>query len=205
MNKSILTLLICGGLIFSTLAAGQTVQAQGFSFPAQMNKSFNPLHIEPGGISRLEVTVYNPNAFALTDATWTDNLVFIQPGIAIANPPNVSNTCGGTVTAIPGGTLLALSGGTVPMQTSATPGSCTVSVDVTSTTFGNMINTIPAGTLNSNGSGGTITNTTPASATLHVGAITPPSINKTFTPNTMLVGQTSQLTIRIRNNDLDTS
>ena len=102
MNKSIFTLLVCGGLIFSTFAPGQSVQAQGFSFPAQMNKSFDPLHIEPAGISRLEVTVYNPNSFDLTNASWTDNLVSIQPGISIASPPNVSNTCGGTVTATPG-------------------------------------------------------------------------------------------------------
>jgi LPXTG-site transpeptidase (sortase) family protein len=202
MNKSIFTLLVCGGLIFSTLTMGQSVQAQGFSFPAQINKSFDPLHIAPGGIARLAVTVYNPNAFELTNASWTDNLVSVQPGIRIANPPNVSNTCGGSVTAAPGATVLSLSGGTVPRQTGATPGFCTVSVDVTSTTFGNLINTIPIGTLKSSGGEGTVTNTTPASATLHVGAISPPSINKTFSPNTILVGQTSQLTIRIRNNDL---
>jgi LPXTG-site transpeptidase (sortase) family protein len=76
-------------------------------------------------------------------------------------------------------------------------------VDVTSTTPGNQINTIPAGALSSNAGSVSVSNTTPASATLHVGAINPPSINKTFSPNTMLVGQTSQLTIRIRNNDLN--
>jgi LPXTG-site transpeptidase (sortase) family protein len=202
MNKSIFTLLICGGLIFSTLTMGQSVQAQGISFPAQINKSFTPLAIQPGARARLQVTVFNPNTFDLTSASWTDNLVSIQPGITIAGSPNLSNTCGGNITAAPGGTVLSLSGGTVPRQTDASPGSCTVSVDVTSTTFGNLINTIPANTLRSNGGDGTVTNTTPASATLHVGALRPPSINKTFSPNTMLVGQTSQLTIRIRNNDL---
>ena len=75
-------------------------------------------------------------------------------------------------------------------------------MDVTSTTPGNQINTIPANTLKSTGGNGTVTNTTPASATLHVGAFNQPSINKTFSPNTILVGQTSQLTVRIRNNDL---
>lgn len=203
MNKSIFSILVCGGLIFSMLSTGQIVKAQGFSFPAQMNKSFTPLHIEPGGISRLQVTVFNPNAFDLTNASWTDNLVSIQPGIRIANPANVSNTCGGTVTAVPGGTVLSLNGGTVPKQVGATPGACTVGVDVTSSTSGNQINTIPAGTLSSTGGNGTVTNTTPASATLHVGEIMAPSISKSFSPNTMLVGQTSQLTIRIRNNDPD--
>src|SRR5512141_3136789 len=132
MNKSIFTLLVCGGLILSTFAPKQSVQAQGFSFPAQMNKSFAPLHIEPAGISRLEVTVYNPNSFDLTSASWTDNLVSIQPGISIANPPNISNTCGGSVTAAPGSTTLSLTGGTVAPQVGATPGSCTVAIDVSS-------------------------------------------------------------------------
>ena len=115
---------------------------------------------------------------------------------------NLTNTCGGTVTAPAGGTLLSLSGGTVPPQVGVTPGSCTVSVDVTSTTPGNLINTIPAGGLTGTGGGGTITNTTPASATLRVDAILPPQIDKSFDPNTMWVGEVSQLTISIRNTDL---
>ncbi len=203
MNKSILSLLICGGLIFSTLV-GQAVQAQGFSFPAEMNKSFSPISIGSVQTSRLRVTVYNPNAFDLTNAGWTDNMAAVQPGISIANPINLSNTCGGTVSAVPGGTTLSLSNGTVPGQSGGVPGSCTVAVDVTSTTPGNLINTIPAGALTSTGGGETVSNTTPASATLHVGGIRSPSVNKSFSPNTILVGQTSQIAIRIRNNDPST-
>ena len=205
MNKSIFSLLVIGGLILSMFAGGQAVQALQLSFRAQMNKSFTPFTIEPGGISRLAVTIYNPNEFDLTNAAWTDNLASIQPGIFIANPANISNTCGGSVSASPGGTTLSLSGGTVPRQVGATPGSCTVSVDVTSTTMGNIINTIPAGALSSNGGGGTVTNTFPASATLHVDVVNSPTLSKSFSPNTMLVGQISQLTIRIRNNDFDTA
>jgi len=205
MNKSIFSLLVCGGLIFSAFATPQHVKAQGFFFPAEVNKSFMPLSIDPGGISRLMVSIYNPNAFDLTNASWTDNLDGVQPGILIANSPNVSNTCGGSVQAAPGGTVLSLSGGTVPSQVGSTPGSCTVSVDVTSITPFNKINTIPAGALKSTGGGQTITNTSPASATLHVGIIQGPSISKSFSPNTVLVGQTSQLTIRIRNNNFDSA
>src|SRR5215208_7253919 len=116
MKKSIFSLLILGVLVLSTFAVGQTAEAQGFSFPAEMNKSFNPLSIKPAGISRLQVTIFNPNPFELTNAAWTDNLSGVQPGIRIANPPEVSNTCGGTVTAAPGATTLSLSGGTVPPQ-----------------------------------------------------------------------------------------
>lgn len=203
MHKSIFSLLVRGGLIFSIAISGGYANAQGFSYPAEMNKSFTPFSIDPGGISRLEVTIFNPNTFALTNASWTDNLVGVQPGMFIANPANVENTCGGTVSAVPGGTTLSLSGGTVPEQIGPDPGSCTVFVDVTSFTPGNLINTIPSGSLSSTGTQGPVTNTTPASATLHVDLVQAPSLSKSFAPNTMLVGQTSQLTIRIRNNDLD--
>ena len=203
MNQSIFSLLVRGGLIFSIVMMGQSVKAQGFSYPAEMNKSFTPLSIEPGGRSRLEVTIFNPNSFELTNASWTDNLTAVQPGMMIANPANIANTCDGTVSAAPGGTRLSLSGGTVPEQVGSDPGSCTVSVDVTSFTPGNLINTIPIGALASTGSQGPVTNTTPASATLHVDIVEAPSLSKSFSPNTVLVGQTSRLTIRIRNNDLD--
>ena len=202
MNRSTLALLVIGGLIFSTVFTGQIVKAQGLSFPAEINKSFSPISIPSGGTARLSVTIYNPNVFALTNASWNDNLIGVQPGLSIESPPNVSNTCGGSVTATVGATNFSLSGGTVPAQ-GAAPGSCTVSVDVTSTTPGNLINTIPARELTSTGGGVQITNTTPASATLRVGIIQAPTLNKSFNPNTTWVGQTSQLTIRIRNNDLN--
>jgi uncharacterized repeat protein (TIGR01451 family) len=205
MNRSILSLLLVGVLILSISVPGQTVQAQGISFPAEMNKSFSPISILPGGISRLSVTIFNPNVFQLTNASWTDNLIGVQPGLSIDSPVNLTNTCGGAVTAVVGATTLSLNGGTVPAQVGTTPGSCTVSVDVTSTTSGNLINTIPAGALSSTGGGGTVTNTTPASATLRVGSVQAPSVSKSFSPNTILIGETSRLTIRIRNNDLLTA
>ena len=106
----------------------QNAYAQGLSFPAEINKSFTPISIPAGGISRLMVTIYNPNDFQLTNATWTDNLVGVQPGLSIASPVNLSNSCGGTATAIAGATTLSLSGGVVPAQAGVTPGSCTVAI-----------------------------------------------------------------------------
>ena len=137
---------------------GFAVHAQVLSFPAEINKSFTPISIPSGGISRLEVTVYNPNTFPLSSASWTDNLVGVQPGLSIANPANISNSCGGSVTAVSGTTTLSLNGGTVPAQVGTTPGECTVGIDVTSTTIGNLINTIPANELSSTGGGVSITN-----------------------------------------------
>jgi hypothetical protein len=57
------------------------------------------------------------------------------------------------VTAAAGSSTISLSGGTVPAQSGSTPGSCIVSVNVTSTTPGNWINSIPAGALSSTGGG----------------------------------------------------
>jgi hypothetical protein len=153
MKKKIIffvRLVLCEGmLIFAN--SGLVARAQGLSFPAEINKSFTPISIPSGGISRLIVTIYNPNSFALSGASWTDNLVGVQPGLSIANPANVSNTCGGSVTATPGATTLLLSGGTVPAQVGVTPGECTVGIDVTAFTMGNLINTIPANALRSTG------------------------------------------------------
>ncbi|MFL7869661.1 MAG: SdrD B-like domain-containing protein, partial [Anaerolineales bacterium] len=176
--------------------------------------SFTPIAIASGGTSTLRISVYNLNANPLTNATWTDTF---PSGMTVADPPNMSQTCGGTVTDGSGGALevgdtsLKLTNGTVPeQQSSGLPGECYVEVDVTSTTPGNLINTIPANHLSSQtedpespGSSVEITNTTPASATLNVIGVESPSLSKAFSPNTVFVGETSTLTITIHNNDDD--
>ncbi|MBL7943537.1 MAG: hypothetical protein JNM00_12255, partial [Flavobacteriales bacterium] len=198
-----------------SLLVGQVSPVRAASLPAEINKQFTPLQIDAGGVSVMRVTIFNPNIFPLTDADWTDNLVGVQPGLYIANPAGVVNTCGGTVTATPGSTTLSLGGalsndgGTVPAQVASTPGQCYVEVNVSSVTPGNLINTIPAGNLRSDGNdGGTpvvITNTTPASATITVIQVLNPSLSKLFNPTTIYAGETSQLTIRLNNNDSDTN
>jgi LPXTG-site transpeptidase (sortase) family protein len=204
MRRSIIPLIVVV-LIVSILAVpGQTVYAQ-ISLPAEINKSFSPISIAAGGTSRLSVTVFNPNGFALTNASWTDNLVGVQPGLVLASPVGLTNSCGGSVTASAGSTTLSLTGGTIPAQSGSTPGSCTISVNVTSTRTGNLINTIPAGELSSTGGGTTISNTTPASATLNVTGIQPPTVSKSFSPTTIWAGGTSELTIRINNNATGTT
>jgi len=174
--------------------------AQSTSQSAEINKSFSPISIIAGDSSRMSVTIFNPNPFQLNNASWTDNL---PAGMTLANPVNAATTCGGIVTAVAGGNSIQFSGGTVPAQAGGTPGACTVSVDVTSTTPGNLVNTIPAGGLTSTSPTGVhVTNTTPASATLQVGAVQPPSLNKNFLPNTIWAGDISTLTINLVNNDL---
>ena len=211
-------------LIFVTvgsLVLGPVTPAYALTYPADINKSFTPISIRSGGTSRLRVTVYNPNANPLTSVAWLDDLIAVQPGLSFANPPNVVQTCAGTVTDGSGGTVdagdtsLRLTGGTVPRLAGGKPGSCYVEVSVTSTTPGNLINTIPVSALTSfvidpedtniPPTPVAITNSTPASATLNVIAVQPPSLSKGFDSNTIFVGQVSTLTITIHNNDLSTS
>ena len=207
MSKSLRSLFLLIALIGSLLIYPvQTVYA--IAIPAEINKQFTPILIDAGSISVLRVTVFNPNTFSLTNTTWTDNLVGVQPGLSIAPPGMINNTCGGTVIAIPGTTTVSLTGGSVPAQVQATPGECFVEINVTSTTPGNLINTIPANNLNANGNDGgtsvTISNTTPASATLTVIAVSPPTLSKGFSPNTISTGGLSTLSITINNNDTNT-
>jgi len=199
MNRKITSVVILIAVMIFLVQPGFVVQAQVLSYPAEINKSFTPISIASGAITRLNVSVYNPNTFPLNNASWIDNLVGVQPGLSIANPANISNSCGGSVTAVPGTTTLSLSGGTVPAQVGATPGECTVGIDVTSTTLGNLINTIPANALSSTGGGVSITNTTPASATVTVVGVASPTVSKAFAPNTIWVGDTSVLAITINN------
>ena len=211
MRKFFWFLSVIGSLI-AFMALDPMLSVKALSFAAQINKSFTPISIVAGQTSRLDIHIYNPNLFQLDNASFTDSLVGVQPGLVIATPANLSNTCGGIVLASAGTTTISLSGGTVPAQVGSTPGSCVISVDVTSTTPGNLINTIPAyGVLPAYGGEGLyatarggldiITNTDPASATLQVGGVQPPSMNKNFSPTTVWVGQSTQLEINVFNND----
>ncbi|NJK34669.1 MAG: hypothetical protein HC919_06770 [Oscillatoriales cyanobacterium SM2_2_1] len=164
--------------------------------PASINKNFVPSTINPGQTSRLSVTIFNSDVTtALTNTSLTDPL---PTGVTVANPPNITNTCGGTVTAAPGGNSFTLNGGTVPPKTGGIDGECTFSVLVTTIRQGNNINTIPANTL-TNAQGRT--NATPASATLTVRTVANPNLSKSFAPNTIFLGETSQVELRIRNQD----
>jgi LPXTG-site transpeptidase (sortase) family protein len=215
MQKLFKSLLMFGILVVS-LVQGPVASVYAFSFSAQINESFTPISMVAGETSRLEINIYNPNLFNLDNASFTDSLVGVQPGLRIASPVNLSNDCGGVVIATAGTTTIALSGGTVPAQVGATRGSCTISLDVTATTTGNLKNTIPAygvppaygGVgLHATGRGGLdiITNNTPATATLQVSAVLAPSMNKKFTPNTVWAGEAATLEINVFNNDLTTA
>lgn len=163
---------------------------------AGINKSFLPNTVNPGEVSSLSVSLFNSSAAPLTSSTFTDNL---PTGMRVANPPNVVNSCGGTVTASAGALSFSLSGGTVPPASGGNDGSCIVTVDVVTTVQGNSVNTIPVNGLNNEQNQ---RNAQPASATLQVRAMNNPSLNKTINPNTIRSGDSALLTITLNNNDL---
>ncbi|MDZ4813483.1 MAG: ice-binding family protein [Pseudomonadota bacterium] len=157
-----------------------------------ITKAFNPISINPGGVSMLTITLSNPD---VVDATLLSALVDNLPiGVVIAPAPNVSTTCGGSGAPIAnaGGLSITLPAGRIiPFG-----GSCTITVDVTAALAGSYVNTIPIGALDtSNGS-----NAAPAVATLTVvvqGAL--PSLAKSFNPTTINAGGISTLTVILNN------
>lgn len=152
--------------------------------PPVLGKTFAPTAIGIGQVSLLTLTIDNTaSALPASNLAVTDNL---PAGMIVANPANASTTCsGGTLTATPGTGLVSYSGGSVAAGTS-----CIITVDVTATVSGNLVNTTGDLT-SSSGNGGT------ASASLLVNP--QPGFSKAFTPGSILPGATSTLSFLIDN------
>lgn len=95
---------------------------------------FSSDSIDAGTISTLTLTVNNSLSFnPVSSVQFTNEM---PSEIVVAQTPNISNSCGGVVTAEEGGSTISLTGGS--MNAGA---SCTVSVDVTSVVGGTHTNT----------------------------------------------------------------
>jgi uncharacterized repeat protein (TIGR01451 family) len=145
------------------------VQCYGGSHPT-FEKAFNPAAILTGGTSTLTFTVTNPNALALTGLNFSDSF---PADLQVAAVPNYSTTCTGvTLTSgdTAGDTTFVMTAGQV-----AASSSCTLQVDVTSSTPGTHTNT--TGTIGSAETGaGTDTATgtlTVSNPTLTVNVVNP--------------------------------
>lgn len=170
-----------------------------------INEQFSPATIDPGDTSRYTITLANTSLVALTGAQVT---VLLPAPVTLANPANASNTCGfASVTAVPGSSAVVLTGGTVPAHVGVTDGQCSFQVDVTATAPGNWVATIPANTTPSAGVAGysaiengvAVWNGTPASATLFVATLQPPTGSKTYAPTTGIAGDPATLSIVLTN------
>ncbi|MCP3868633.1 MAG: DUF11 domain-containing protein, partial [Gammaproteobacteria bacterium] len=108
------------------------------------SKSFSPSSIPMGGSSTLTFTIDNSaNGSAVLNLEFTDNL---PTGMVIANLADSSTTCGTTAfpptfTAVPGTSVIILDANGIPDFPAVSAGSfCTVTVDVTATSAGNLDN-----------------------------------------------------------------
>ncbi|MCE1184871.1 MAG: carboxypeptidase regulatory-like domain-containing protein [Rhodocyclales bacterium] len=113
------------------------------SVPPSVGKQFSPAVISAGDKSTLTIYLTNttPVAATLTSAL-VDTLPTTPGPLVVATPNNLSTTCPGSPVAVAGsGTVSYPSGATLPA------GGCSISVDVTTTTSGNYVNTIPVGAL----------------------------------------------------------
>ena len=172
---------LAGGTASATLVVGATGSVPTFA------KVFVPDRIGPGSVSTLTFTITNTATISISSLAFGDTL---PAGVTIADPAVASTTCPfATLTAPDGGTTISLGGGSLgPL-----PQSCTVSVDVTSSTVGTHTNT--TGDLTSSaGNSGTATDDLTV-ATDRLG------VTKSFSPSMVFVGGRSTLTFTITKSD----
>lgn len=101
-----------------------------------ISKAFSPASIPVNGISTLTFTLSNPNSTALTGIDFTDTY---PAGVVNATPLTVGGTCAGvTHSAVAGGNTFNVTAGTIP---GGAPGTCTITVQVTSAALGTYNNT----------------------------------------------------------------
>src|SRR4029077_5342690 len=90
--------------------------------PLQITKSFNPATVAINAASTLTFSVTNPNVIAV-DGNFTDTL---PANLVVANPPSVTNTCGGTFAPLAGDTSVTFTNSSIAI------GACTITVHVSS-------------------------------------------------------------------------
>jgi CSLREA domain-containing protein/uncharacterized repeat protein (TIGR01451 family) len=176
--------------VFGTGTASVTVDGQTVSVditilsPPTIAKVFGGATVPLTEDTSLTFHLTNPNSVsALSEVGFTDNLPI---GLVVATPNGLTGSCGGAVTAVAGSTSISLSGGTI-----AARGNCSFTVMVTGTAAGTKINTTGVVTSFEAGSDGT------ASASIDV--VAPPSIAKSFSPNSINLNATTSLIFTITN------
>ncbi len=160
--------------------------------PPTIAKSFFPSVISVRGNSKLTFTVTNSNDITtLSGISLTDNL---PGGLILSNPVNVSNTCGGSVTALPGGTSVTLSNGVLQAKKS-----CTIEVNVTDNTIGPAPCRIIRNNVTDNVNCSEGGQGNQAQADLTVVLHAPPVMTKSFTPSRVLLNGLSTMTFTLTN------
>lgn len=175
--------------------AGLALIAERANASVAINKSFNPISVVVNQPSTLTIELSNPNLIPANNTTFSDTL---PAGVIVAPSPNLTNSCGGTVTATAGSGVVTLTNGTIPKAVGGVVGQCQISVSVISAASNTYVNQIPANTVNSSlGS-----NPQSADATLLVISAAPVTGNKTFLPaNLHGNGSPTTMTITLNNSN----
>ena len=153
--------------------------------PPSIAKAFGAAFVPLNGTTSLTFTITNPaaNAVAETGVAFTDTL---PAGLVVATPNGLTNTCGGTATAVAGSGSISLTGGTI-----AASSTCTLTVNITATASGNFVNTTGNVSSTNGGTGNT--------ATANISVATPPTITKTFGAAVIPLNGSTSLTFTITN------
>jgi len=167
-------------------AAGNATSASTASLtviaPPGVTKSFSPIQIPLNGTSTLSFAISSSNVnLSLSGVNFTDTL---PAGLVVGNSNGLTNSCGGTATAVAGSGMVSLSGVTL-----APGASCAVTVSTTGTTGGVKNNSVQ---INSTQIAG---NTSSAGLTVVAAA----AISKSFLPASIPAGSMSALGFTIQN------
>jgi len=171
--------------------------------PPGFGKSFGASVVAQNSTTPVYFSITNPNFdpdppnnpganITLTGISFTDAL---PAGMVVATPSQVTNDCGGTVTATAGSSSIAFSGGTldppppVLAPAATAQGTCTISVMILVTATGTLVNTTGPISANESGAGST------ASASIDV--ITPLDVQKQFSAASVALNASSTLTFTI--------
>lgn len=188
---------ICNGGSSNTVS---TSLRSPVSFLKSIDGTDNASRLE-GVPARLRLEIQNRADAPLDSVAFSDTLPSAGPfqQLRIATPANVSNSCGGTVTAVAGSTSLALNGGTVAAYVGGVQGVCAVEVDIIGPA-GSYPNTAQATGNRPNADGSnTSLGVLEDSATINY---TPAlQSSKLFTPDSTGSNSTSTLEIRFENVD----
>ena len=183
--------LVCVALAIPVVASGVA--------PPTVVKNFDPTSIVYGDRSTLTVTFTNSQSSpAQLSADFIDTF---PANLVVANPANPTSNCDNAAASATSGTNTV----TMTNKASGTPaaipaqGQCVLTVSVTAAVLpppNSYTNTIKAGDLKTN------LGNNPADATAILNVTTsPPTIAKSFNPGSVVLGQTSVLTITLTNND----
>jgi uncharacterized repeat protein (TIGR01451 family) len=179
-----------GAVASSNGGSGTTASATLSIGRPGITKAFSPTTILANATSTVTFTITNNSAVALSGMNFSDPLTTM----VVAGTPAISNTCGGTVTAVAASSSISLASGTL-----AASSTCTISVNVTSSSGGILSNTATGVASTQSGAAGTPSNT----AQLTV--IAPPTIVKTFAHASEQSGVPSPMTIVVSNPNTTTT